>query len=97
MIKAINPHNRLGPDFPFPPGGAVGARLLKSSNRFPVYSFYPIELKLGRMILDVGLHNQYEQEFLGGERVCQNFGIFADAICTMFPCLAVAEISVSSI
>ena len=29
------------------------ARLLKSSNRFTAYSSYPIELKLGRMILDI--------------------------------------------
>ena len=37
----------------FPPRGAVGVRLFKSSNQFTAYNFYPIELKFGRMILDI--------------------------------------------
>ena len=33
MIQDVRPHNRFESDFPIPPVGAVGARLLKSSNR----------------------------------------------------------------
>ena len=36
IILAISPHNLAEPDFL--PGGAVGARLLQSSNRFTAYS-----------------------------------------------------------
>ena len=39
-------------------------RLLKSSNRFTAYSIHPIELKLGRMTLDLSPHNLAESEFL---------------------------------
>ena len=61
----------------------MGAHLLKFSNWFTAYSFYPIELKLGRMVLDISLHNCYEQDFRGAGG-CQNFRIFADVICTCF-------------
>ena len=53
----------------FPPRGAVGARLLKLSNRFTVYSSDPIELKLGRMILDINPLDRFASDcsiFLGG-------------------------------
>ena len=40
-----------------------GARFLKFSNRFTAYSFYSIELKLGRMILDISPHNRLESDF----------------------------------
>ena len=47
-----------------PPGGPVGARPLKFSNRFTArYSIGPIELKLGMIILDNNVHNRYEQDF----------------------------------
>ena len=39
------------------------ARLLEFSNRFTTYSFYLIELELGRMILDVKLYNHSEPDF----------------------------------
>ena len=54
MILDISPHNRSTSDFifRFSPRGAVGPRLSKSSNRFTVYSSYPIELKFDRMIPD---------------------------------------------
>ena len=39
--------------FRFPFGGAVMARHLKFSNRFPAYSNHPISLKPSRMILDI--------------------------------------------
>ena len=39
------------------------ARLLKSSNRFTAYIFYPIELKLGRMILDVRPNHRSKPDF----------------------------------
>ena len=54
--------------FDFLRRSAVGARLLKFSNRFTAYSTYPIELNLGRMILDISLHNRYEQDILGAGR-----------------------------
>ena len=38
-------------------------RLLKSSDRFGVYSSYPIELKLGRMILIISPHNRSASNF----------------------------------
>ena len=41
----------------------VRARVLKSSNQFPAYSFYAIELKLGTMILDISPHNRSASDF----------------------------------
>ena len=41
----------------------MGARLLKSTNRFTAYSSYPIELKLGSMILDINPHNRSASHF----------------------------------
>ena len=49
--------------FRLPPVGAVWARLLKFSNQLTAYSSYPNELKRGRMILDINLHNCYERDF----------------------------------
>ena len=43
--------------------GAVRAHLLISSNRFTAYSFYAIELKLGRMTLDISPHNRSASDF----------------------------------
>ena len=51
MIQDISPNYSSASDFFIFARGAVGARLLKSSNRFTAYSSDPIELKLGRMIL----------------------------------------------
>ena len=46
------------------------ARLLKSSNQFTAYNFYPIEVKFGRMILDISSLDFSEPDFsdflLGG-------------------------------
>ena len=39
------------------------ARHLSCSNRFTAYISYEIELKLGRMILDISLHNRWESDF----------------------------------
>ena len=36
---------------------------MQSSSRFPAYSFFPIELKFGRMVVDIGLHNCLEPDF----------------------------------
>ena len=44
---------------------SVGARILKSSNRFTAYSSHQIELKLSRMILDINLLSRYRQDVLG--------------------------------
>ena len=49
IILVISSHDSAS-DFRFPPH--YGARLLKSSNRFTAYNFYPIELKFGKMILE---------------------------------------------
>ena len=60
--------------FDFLPGSAVRVRLLRFSNEFTAYS-NAIELNLGKMILDINLHNRYEQDFSGpGEGlIIQNF------------------------
>ena len=62
----------------------MGARLLKSLNRFTAYTIHPIELKLGRMILHINLLNHYEQDFLGTGEVLSISNFFADVICTCF-------------
>ena len=54
-IQDISPHNRRW-IFRFTPVGYVGARLLKPVNRFTAHRNYPIETKLGGMILEC-LHN----------------------------------------
>ena len=56
---------------------------MRSSKRFTAYSFYPNELKFGMKILDIILHNRYEQGVLGAGKGAQNFRIFGD-ICTCF-------------
>ena len=58
-------HNRWKSDFGifFQGSSAVGARLLKSSNQFTAYIFHLIELKLGRMMLDISPHNRFEPDF----------------------------------
>ena len=53
MVPDISPLDRSALDCSISPGGAVGARLLKSSNRFTAYSSYQIELNLSRMVLEV--------------------------------------------
>ena len=50
MILDMNLFNLAQPDFLFPPGSTVGARLMKFSNRYTAFSFYTIELKLCRML-----------------------------------------------
>ena len=47
----------------FSPESAVEARLLRFSNRFTAYSFYAIEMKLGRMILGISPHSHSESDF----------------------------------
>ena len=42
----------------------MGACPLKSSNRFTPNSPYPIELKLGRMILHISPHSRSESDFM---------------------------------
>ena len=59
----------------------MGARHLKSSNRYTAYNFYPIELKLGRTILNINLHNR-QQDFLGAREGLRILNFFADVICT---------------
>ena len=63
MLLDIGAHSRSVPDSDFRSGGAVGARFLKSWNRFTACSSYPIELKLCRMILDINPHNRSEPDF----------------------------------
>ena len=75
----------------------MSARLLKFSNRFTSYNSYAIELKLGRMILDMDLLNCYEQDFLDAGGGAQRFKVFRGHHLYIFFCLAVAGISVSSI
>ena len=62
LILDIGVHSRFVLIFRFPPGGAVGARLLKSSNRFAAYTSYVIELKLGT-IPDISPHNRSDRIF----------------------------------
>ena len=60
----INPHNRSASDYSISFQGALlGARYLKSSNRFTAYSIYPIELKFDRLILDISPHNRSKLDF----------------------------------
>ena len=75
--------------FRFSPGGAV--------NRSTACSIYPIELKLGMKVLDINLQNRFEQDVLGAGKGAQNFRIFCGQNLYMFPYVAVAEISISSI
>ena len=56
MLLVISQYNRLESDFSISPEGAVGARLLRSSNRFTAYS-YPIDRKLDRFIQVISPHN----------------------------------------
>ena len=63
MILDISPHNRSESDFSIFLEGALRARPLKFSNRFTACSIDPIQLKLGMIILDINLHNRYEQDF----------------------------------
>ena len=54
MTLDIVAYNRSVSDFAIL-GGALEARLLKFSNRFTACSFYPIELKRGRMVPESAL------------------------------------------
>ena len=89
----MSPPNRSKSNSPISFRGAVGARLLKYSNRFTAYSIDPIELKLGIIILDINLHNRYEQDFQSAEGELRVSNFFCRRHLYMFPCLAVAEIS----
>ena len=59
----MSPPNRSETNSPIFFRGDVEACLLKFSNRFTAYSIDPTELKLGILILDINLHNRYEQDF----------------------------------
>ena len=64
MILDIGADSRAVLDFfDFLPGGAVLSRLLKSPNRFRAYTSHAIELKLGRVILDISPYNRSEPDF----------------------------------
>ena len=68
----------------------VGLRLLKYLNRFIAYSFYPIALKIGRMVLDISLPNRYEQDCKVQGKDVRISEFFADVICK---CSLVSEMS----
>ena len=57
-------------------------RLLESLNRFTAYTIHSIELKLGRLILDINLLNRYEQDISGTREVPSMSKFFTDVICT---------------
>ena len=63
MILDISPHNRSASEFPILSGGAVGVRLSNYSNQFTANNFYPIQLKLGRMIQDISPLDHSELNF----------------------------------
>ena len=66
MILDISPHNCSEPDFfDFPPRVVVGARALKSSNGYTALRIWPIELKLGKILLDTSTDDVH----IEGERV----------------------------
>ena len=46
------------------------------------YSYYPIEVELGRMVLDISLHSRYGQDLLEQWGEDQNSEFFANVICT---------------
>ena len=60
MVPEINSNNPS--NWSFPSRGDAGARLLKFSNRFTAYIIQPIELKLGKMILDISLYHLVEPD-----------------------------------
>ena len=72
--------------------GAVGARFLKFAHRFAAYTIHLVELKLGRMVLDINLHNRYEQDFSGAGEGLRIPNSFCRRHLYMFPCLPIAEI-----
>ena len=81
-------------NFSSSPRGAVGARLLKFSNRFTAYSIDPIELKLGMIILDINLHNRYMRVFGGaveGQKIPKFFPDSFVHFFILFLFLAVVE------
>ena len=49
--------------FDFLPGRAVRTRLWKISDWFTAYNIYSIKTELGRIILDITLHNRSQPEF----------------------------------
>ena len=59
----MSPPNHLELNFPI--SGAVGARLSKYLYRSTASIIDPIELQLGMIILDINLHDHYEQDFQG--------------------------------
>ena len=64
MIPDITPHNGSELDFSiFFQGALLGGHLLKFLNLVTAYNSHPIELKLGRMILDISSHNRSESDF----------------------------------
>ena len=87
MILDVGAHNRCPPILRFPPG----ARLLKSSNRFTAYNFYPTELKLDMMIPVINPHNRSKLDFsissyVGGAVEGAPFEIFQSTHSLQFLC-----------
>ena len=79
MKLDISPQNHLRPDFSIIFQGRVGVRRLKFSNLLTGYSSHPIELKHGRIIIDVKSHNRLEpdfSDFLMGARLLKSSNRF---------------------
>ena len=55
---------------------------MKFSNRFTACSSYPIDMKLGRMIADISLHNRYEQDISGAGEDVRISEFLVDVVCT---------------
>ena len=84
MILDIDAHSCSVSDFAISSqGGAVGRA--SGNFQFTAYSSYPIELKLARMILDISVHNRYEQDFLVAQVGFRISKFFADVICICSP------------
>ena len=85
----MSPPNHSESNSPISSSDAVGARLLKFSNRFTA-SIDPIELKVGMIILDINLHNRDGQDFQGPGGGLRISKYFCGRHLYMFPCLTVA-------
>ena len=59
----MSPLNQSESIFPISYREGCWGAPLEISNRFTAYSIDPIELKLAMIILDINLHNHYEQKF----------------------------------
>ena len=57
MILEISPHNRFKPNFSISFQGALWGAPIEIFKSIHSFSIYPIELKLGRTILNTSPHN----------------------------------------